>query len=55
MTALNVDVKRKYFTEYADPTNQASFICTADRNTKDIVRLRSYSLPDEPNTRATIC
>ena len=33
----------------------ASFVCTADRHTKDIVRLRSYSLPHEPNIRATIC
>ncbi|KAJ5625973.1 protein kinase subdomain-containing protein [Penicillium lagena] len=32
-----------------------TFVCTADRHTKDIVRLRSYSLPDEPNIRATIC
>ncbi|KAH9203663.1 acyl transferase/acyl hydrolase/lysophospholipase [Leptodontidium sp. 2 PMI_412] len=31
------------------------FVCTADRHTKDIVRLRSYSLPDEPNIPATIC
>jgi hypothetical protein len=37
------------------PSNRASFVCTADRDTKDIVRLRSYSLPDEPNIRATIC
>jgi hypothetical protein len=36
-------------------SNEASFVCTADRDTKDIVRLRSYSLPDEPNIRATIC
>jgi predicted acylesterase/phospholipase RssA len=30
-------------------------VCTADCDTKDIVRLRSYSLPDEPNIRTTIC
>jgi predicted acylesterase/phospholipase RssA len=36
-------------------SNMASFVCTADRHTKDIVRLRSYSLPHEPNIRATIC
>ncbi len=35
--------------------NKISFVCTADRDTKDIVRLRSYSLPEEPNIRATIC
>ncbi|KFY66945.1 hypothetical protein V496_01838, partial [Pseudogymnoascus sp. VKM F-4515 (FW-2607)] len=32
-----------------------TFVCTADRDTKDIVRLRSYSLLDEPNICATIC
>ena len=36
-------------------SNEISFVCTADRATKDIVRLRSYGLPDEPNVRATIC
>lgn len=36
-------------------SNEISFVCTADRDTKDIVRLRSYSLPHEPNIRATIC
>jgi hypothetical protein len=35
--------------------NTASFVCTCDRYTKGIVRLRSYNLPDEPNIRATIC
>ncbi|KAJ9480820.1 hypothetical protein VN97_g12706 [Penicillium thymicola] len=32
-----------------------TFVCTADRHTKDIVRLRSYSLPHEPNILATTC
>ncbi|KAH6711738.1 phospholipase, patatin family protein [Leptodontidium sp. MPI-SDFR-AT-0119] len=32
-----------------------TFVCTADRDTKDIIRLRSYSLPEEPDIRATIC
>lgn len=36
-------------------SDNISFVCTADRATKDIVRLRSYTLPDEPNIRATIC
>jgi predicted acylesterase/phospholipase RssA len=35
--------------------NIISFVCTADRNTKHIIRLRSYSLPEEPDIRATIC
>jgi hypothetical protein len=56
MTGLSGDVERKYSSDtkgYA--TNKTSFVCTADRDTKNIVRLRSYSLPDEPNIRATIC
>ncbi|KAF2202719.1 kinase subdomain-containing protein [Delitschia confertaspora ATCC 74209] len=32
-----------------------TFVCAADRYTKDIVRLRSYTLPDEPDIQATIC
>jgi predicted acylesterase/phospholipase RssA len=36
-------------------SNEIRFVCTAARETKDIVRLRSYSLPDEPNIPATIC
>jgi hypothetical protein len=36
------------------PSDKASFVCTADRHTKDIIRLRSYSLPHEPNIRVTI-
>lgn len=32
-----------------------SFVCTVDYFTKDIVRLRNYKLPDEPNIPATIC
>ncbi|KFY32151.1 hypothetical protein V493_00462, partial [Pseudogymnoascus sp. VKM F-4281 (FW-2241)] len=32
-----------------------TFVCTADRDTKDIVRLRSYRLPDEQSISATIC
>lgn len=36
-------------------TDEISFVCTADRNTKSIVRLRSYDLPDELNIHATIC
>ncbi|OQD86643.1 hypothetical protein PENANT_c007G05014 [Penicillium antarcticum] len=32
-----------------------TFVCTADRHTKDIVRLRSYSLSHEPKIRTTIC
>lgn len=35
--------------------NETSFVCTIDRDTKDMVRLRSYSLPDEPRIHATVC
>jgi predicted acylesterase/phospholipase RssA len=55
MTALNVDAERKCTADRVDISNKASIVCTADRHTKDIVRLRSYSLPHEPNIRATIC
>lgn len=55
ITALTVDVERKYIADRGDISNIASIVCTADRHTKDIVRLRSYSLPNEPNIRATIC
>ena len=36
-------------------TNDISFVCTVDQNTKGIVRLRSYTLPEEPTIPATIC
>ncbi|KAG4431757.1 hypothetical protein IFR05_012756 [Cadophora sp. M221] len=32
-----------------------TFVCTVDQNTKGIVRLRSYTLPEESNIPATIC
>ncbi|THX83485.1 FabD/lysophospholipase-like protein [Aureobasidium pullulans] len=32
-----------------------TFVCSIDRYTKAMVRLRSYSLPDEQNVPATIC
>ena len=53
---LSVDVERECSAETRRwSSDDISFVCTADRDTKDIVRLRSYSLPDEPNIRATIC
>lgn len=36
-------------------TNDISFVCTVDQNTKGIVRLRSYTLPEAPKIPATIC
>jgi len=51
-----VDAERKCSNDARrSASNNTSFVCTADRYTKDIVRLRSYSLPDEPNIPATIC
>jgi hypothetical protein len=44
----------RYFYENSG-SNEVRFVCTVDRDTKDIVRLRSYSLPDDPNIRAIIC
>ncbi|KAG9235350.1 acyl transferase/acyl hydrolase/lysophospholipase [Amylocarpus encephaloides] len=32
-----------------------TFVCTVDQNTKSIVRLRSYTLPDESSIPATMC
>ncbi|PGG95771.1 hypothetical protein GX51_08124 [Blastomyces parvus] len=32
-----------------------TFVCSIDRDTKDMVRLRSYSLDDEPTIPATVC
>jgi hypothetical protein len=47
MTGLSVDVERECSTETRRwSSDDISFVCTADRDTKDIVRLRSYSLPD---------
>ncbi|KAF7164517.1 hypothetical protein CNMCM6106_001035 [Aspergillus hiratsukae] len=36
-------------------SNKNSFVCTIDRDTKDMVRLRSYSLADWPDMPTTIC
>ncbi|KAE9372602.1 FabD/lysophospholipase-like protein [Stipitochalara longipes BDJ] len=36
-------------------SNKISYVCTVDRDTKDIIHLRSYSLPDELDIHATIC
>jgi predicted acylesterase/phospholipase RssA len=56
MTGSSEDVERKCSSDKRRyNSNEISFVCTASRDTKDIVRLRSYSLPDEPNIRATIC
>jgi predicted acylesterase/phospholipase RssA len=57
MMGQSVDVTREYSARYKkSDSNQFSFVCTADHATKDIVRLRSYSLTDEePTIRATIC
>ena len=52
----NGDVRRECF---ASPgrqlTDHIRFVCAADHDTKDIIRLRSYSLPHEPSVGATIC
>jgi len=56
MMGLTEDVEREYSRDSKKlNSDETSFVCTADRDTKDIVRLRSYSLPDEPNIHATIC
>ncbi len=55
MMGLSGDVERKFH----DGTRRCSsddisFVCTVDHDTKDIVRLRSYTLPDESNIPAPI-
>lgn len=56
MTGLSEDVERECSVDKRRcNSNKISFVCTADRDTKDIIRLRSYSLPHVPNIRATIC
>ncbi|KAG9242296.1 hypothetical protein BJ878DRAFT_555788 [Calycina marina] len=36
-------------------SNDISFVCTVDQNTRGIVRLRSYTLPEASKIPATIC
>lgn len=56
MTGLTADVECKCSADTRPwSSDDVSFVCTADRDTKDIIRLRSYSLPEEPNISATIC
>ncbi|THX07920.1 hypothetical protein D6D18_02065, partial [Aureobasidium pullulans] len=38
-----------------DDGAERGFVCSIDRRTKVMVRLRSYSLPDEENVPASIC
>jgi predicted acylesterase/phospholipase RssA len=56
MMVLSADVGRKCLPYVMSPnSDRNSFVCTIDRDTKDMVRLRSYSLPDWPDIPATIC
>lgn len=56
MMRLSGDAEAGYSVEIRIwSSDYISFVCTADRDIKDIVRLRSYSLPSEPDIRATIC
>lgn len=53
---LSADVERRCSAHATRPnSDKNSFVCTIDRDTKDMVRLRSYSLPDWSDTPATIC
>jgi hypothetical protein len=55
MTGLSGDVERKFHDSTGRcSSDDISFVCTVDYNTKDIVRLRSYTLPDESNIATTI-
>lgn len=56
ITRLSAVVEREFSADARRiAPDKASFVCTIDQDTKDIVRLRSYSLPDEPRVHATIC
>lgn len=53
---LIADVERKFSSHVISlNVDKVSFVCTIDRDTKDLVRLRNYSLPDWPRIPATIC
>jgi predicted acylesterase/phospholipase RssA len=55
MTGLRGDVERKFYGGTRSCNfNGISFVCTIDHNTNDIVRLRSYTLPDESNISVPI-
>ncbi|KAG9240166.1 kinase subdomain-containing protein, partial [Calycina marina] len=58
--AIRDTIKRATFSEaglFNDGVDRGcrTFVCTVDQNTKGIVRLRSYTLPEESNVSATIC
>jgi len=56
MMGPSVDLERRCSAYAIGPeSDKNSFVCTIDRDTKDMVRLRSYSLPDWPDIPATIC
>lgn len=56
MMGLSADVERKCSVPAMGIESEGnSFVCSIDLDTKDIVRLRSYGLPDEASIRATIC
>jgi predicted acylesterase/phospholipase RssA len=44
-----------FWTRRCDHSRKISFVCTTAKETAGITRLRSYSLPDELDLRATIC
>jgi predicted acylesterase/phospholipase RssA len=55
MTLPSKDVERKFHggTRRCS-ADDISFVCTVDHDTKDIIRLRSYILPEESNIPTTI-
>ena len=56
MTGINEDAERKFHNSILRlSSNGISFVCTVDHKTKDIIRLRDYTLPEESNIPATIC
>jgi hypothetical protein len=56
MMGLSADAERKCSVNAMNAESEGnSSVCSVDRSTKDMVRLRSYSLPDESSICATIC
>jgi hypothetical protein len=52
----SVDVERELTSSTKSATtDRNSFVCSVDHNTTKVVRIQGYSVPGEPNIRATIC
>ena len=56
MTGLSEDAKRGFrWGKRTFRTDDTSFVCTVDQNTKQVIPLRSYSSQEKSNIPVTIC